>query len=267
MIDVIENFLHDEISTYNLNNSIFEDFKDDIKTNRELFDKAIDIDNKVSNYQLDINQFLNKIDKYKYYKCEPSSDSQIVIYTGDPELTIDLLLQSLIRHTKVLLVLDQYMLAINKLFFTIFFNILKNHKINNLIYYTFGINSEIIQDLNNIDREIIIIGDSSLTQLISKNKFYPYRDYILYCDDEKCNDLKDYIFYYTSEAEYELEIIYEDNIEDIIHGVNDSLADTFILLTSNEQLKDKVRKEVKNKKIYINKNPFKEKDDIIKLYI
>ena len=267
MSEILEKYTNDEYIEFSYDNSIFDKIKDAFIANKNKLFQANKIDNSNHNYQFDLDRFLNIIDQYKEYDCDISMQGQIVVYTGNPELTIELLLQSLIKHKRVLLIYNGYMQSLNTTIFSIFNSVLNRYGINNLIYYISKYSSQLTYELNLLKEEIIVIGDSLMEQLLNNNKFYTYRNYVLYCDDDQFDKLKEYIFYYTSQAEYELEIIYGDNIDDVIEEVNYSVADIFILLTSNDQVKDKVKKEVKNKNIYINKNPFKETDNSIKVYI
>jgi hypothetical protein len=267
MIDVLEKFLKDEDKEFEIVDGIFDTLKKEIKSNSNLIKKANEIDITYNRNTIDLQKLEEIIDKYKFEPALVSTNSKVVIYTGDPYLTLELLLQSLKKHKRILLAFNEYMLGTNELILSIFYEVLKRYKITNLIYSITKVTPELIQELNILEEEVIVIGDSAVNQLLKKSNFYSYKNYIMYSENEELEKLKEAIFLFTSEYEYELEIVYEDNIDDVISQVNDSVADSFILLTTNERTKERVRDEIKNKKIYINENPFKENNEKIRFYL
>ena len=81
---------------------------------------------------------------------------------------------------------------------------------------------------------------------------------MLYCDTKELEKLREAIFIYANENQYEIEILYEENIDDIINIINsDVFVNVAVLLTRNPQNKEKFEKNIKDKEIYVNDNPFK----------
>ena len=269
MIDVLEKFLKDDTKEFEVSDSIFDSLKKEIKENSNLIKKANEIDSTFNRYMIDVQKLEELIEKYKTVevnKDEPNK-SNVVIYTGDPYLTLELLLQSLKKHKRVLLAYNEYMLGTNELIFSIFYENLRKYRITNLVYTISKVTPELIQELNILEENVVVVGDSAVNQILRKSKYYPYKNYIMYSENEELEDLKEAIYLFTSEYEYELEIIYEDNINDVVSQVNSSDANSFILLTTNEETKEKIKNGVHNKKIYINENPFKNNEEEIKFYI
>ena len=92
--------------------------------------------------------------------------------------------------------------------------------------------------------------------LNEEGKFYSYYNIMLYCDNEMLVPIKDAIYVYSNENNYELEIVYEDNIEDAINYMNIVETTNIVVLLSNNKNTIKKFKEKINKKLFINENPF-----------
>ena len=67
------------------------------------------------------------------------------------------------------------------------------------------------------------------------------------------------------ENEYEIEIIYDDSLEEVIEAINmDDQKSTAVLLTKSDLDKEKFFYEIKNKEVFVNENPFKK--EVGKIY-
>ena len=88
---------------------------------------------------------------------------------------------------------------------------------------------------------------------------------MLYSDTKGLEKLQEPIYIYANENQYEIEILYEENIDDVIEIINsDDFANVAVLLTRDHQSKEKFEANIKNKEIYVNDNPFKK--EVGKIY-
>lgn len=257
--------------TSKLLNEILEMLKKSILANSNLIMEANKEDVKKNKRQVKIIDFINIIDSYRKNECILNDDERkIVIYKGDPYLTLNLCLQSLTQRTKLLLMQEQFLLGVNEVLIQIFKKVLQDYKIYNLvdkIQYN-------LDDYNNLKYffdETIVIGNTTIYQLLEKNQkitYYPYNNIGLYCDSDELLKLQEAIYIYANENEYEIEIYYEDDIDKVIEMINyDKMKDIAILLTQNNIHKEKFENEIKNKKIFINENPFKQESNSIYNYL
>ena len=82
---------------------------------------------------------------------------------------------------------------------------------------------------------------------------------MLYCESEELEELQEAMYIYANENQYEMEILYEENLQDAINIMNsDEFVNIAILLTKSDESKIDFETLVKNKEVYINSNPFKQ---------
>lgn len=165
---------------------------------------------------------------------------------------------------------EDFLYGVNEILLKIIQKVLEDYKICNLISKTnYSINK--LNDIKYLFDKIIVIGDTAIYQIIrsdEKVKFYPYNNIALYCDSDELNKLQEAIYIYANEYEYEIEIYYEDNIQDVIEMINyDKMKDIAILLTNNPQSKEIFEKEIKEKAVFVNENPFKQEINSICNYL
>lgn len=165
---------------------------------------------------------------------------------------------------------EDFLYGVNEILLTIIKKVFVDYKILNLIdKTTYSINK--LDEIQHLFDQIIVIGDTTVYQMIALNekiKFYPYNNIGLYCNSEKLNKLQEAIYIYANENEYEIEIYYEDNINEVIKMINyDETKDIAILLTENEQNKKLFESRIKEKAIFVNENPFKKEVNSIYNYL
>lgn len=253
-----------EIKDYNFNFKRFiEDLQEEFENNKNILKKANAIDIEVSRKVIEIEEIKNILKQYQNAKIsEKSISKRVFIYAGHPYLTINILLQAIIAKSQVNLLTDEFMLGVNSIILSIFKKVLKEYKINNFFEFEENYRIQEIKDgASNYD-EVIVIGDTTTMQSLQdldNIKFYAYNNIILYSDNDKYEKLRRMIYKYASENEYELEIIYEEDIDVILKIIDaDKFVDIVILLSENENIKEKL-KLIKNKNVFINKNPFDSK--------
>lgn len=261
-----------EVSRYALTTKLLNDFlldlKDFILKNSNLIMGCNREDVKSYRKQIKIKELLNIIDEYKDSECILAEDERkIIIYKGDPYLTLHLCIQALTRRNKVLLFHEEFMLGVNEIIIELFNKVLKSYNIYNLIDEISNYTVKEIKKIENYFDEIIVIGDTTSYQALESKsiKFFPYNNIMLYCDTKGLEKLQEAIYIYANENQYEIEILYEENIDDVIEIINsDDFANVAVLLTRDHQSKEKFEANIKNKEIYVNDNPFKK--EVGKIY-
>lgn len=256
----------EEASRYTLSKNMLNNFLNSLRNsiieNSNLIISANKEDVKHNKKQIKIKEFIEIIESYRKSECILEDDERkIVIYKGDPYVTLHICLQAVTQRNKVLLIYENFMLGVNEILLKIVNDVLKEYKILNLInkFDNFSLNN--LNKLKNFYDEIIVIGDTTAYQLINDQenvKFFPYNNIVLYCDTSDLEKLQEAIYIFANENEYEIEILYEDNIDDVIDIINlDDEKNIAILLTKNNKNKEKFLDEIKGKEIFVNENPFK----------
>lgn len=261
------NNLSEQVSRYALTtkqlNIFLEDLKDLIQLNSKLIINCNKEDVKVFKKQIKLEEFIKIIDSYKNSECILEDDERkLVIYKGDPYLTLHICLQALIKRIKVILIHDEFMLGVNEVLLAIFNEALKEHNIFNLVNRESDYSINKIKEIQKLVDGIVVIGDTSVFQGldIEKNiKYYPYNNIMLYCENEELEELQEAMYIYANENQYEMEILYEDTLEEAINIINsDEFVNMAILLTKSEESKMDFETLIKDKDVYVNNNPFKQ---------
>ena len=268
----IDNEILEEASRYTLTNSmlisLLNNLRDSIIKNSNLIIDANKEDVKHNKKQIKIKELIEIIENYRNNDCILNDDERkIVIYKGDPYLTLHLCLQSITQRTKLLLIYEQFMLGVNEILLKIINDILNEYKIFNLIHKFDTFSLKELNKIKNFYDEIVVIGDTTVYQMLQdeKIKFYPYNNIALFCESEELEKLQEAIYIYAVENEFEIEILYDSTLGEVIDIINsDDYKNIAILLTKNEDSKEKFIKEIKDKQIFVNDNPFK--NEVGKIY-
>lgn len=273
----MENFdmeaLKEPASRYTLTTNSLNDFLDKLKElfveNSNLIMDANKTDIKHNKKQIKVKEFIEIIEKYRKKDCVLKDDERkIVIYRGDPYLTLHICLQAVTQRTKVLLFQQNFMLGVNEILLKIFNEVLEEFKISNLINRIENFSVQSFEKVKNFYDEVIIIGDTTTYQMLNDDndvKFYPYNNIALYCNSDELEKLQEAIYIYANENEYEIEIIYADDLNEAIELINgDEQKSIAVLLTKTDDDKEKFFYEIKNKEIFVNENPFKK--EVGKIY-
>ncbi len=247
---------------------ILSKFRENLNENKEILEKANGIDIEVTKKKIKIETLCEIIDEYKKAEFKNLDKTFIAIYKGDPYITINLFIQALLNRSKVVFAQDEFMISINEILFTIFENTLKEFKIDNLIKRCKYDKNEICKTRELLNAELVCIGDTLMYQILEEEgKFYPYYNIMMYCDSEILEPIKEAIWIYSNENDYELEIVYDDNIDNVINYINMVETSNIVVALSNNKNTIAKFKEKINKKLFINENPFIKKYGKIYGYI
>ena len=228
--------------------------KDDIKHNKK---------------QIKVKELVEIVEKYRRKECILKDDERkIVIYKGDPYLTLHICMQAITQRTKVLLIEENFMLGVNAVLLQIIEKLLKEYNISNLINKFDDFNSKDFGKIKSFYDEVIVIGNTTIYQMLENEdnvKFYPYNNIALYCDSDELEMLQEAIYVYANENQYETEIIYTENFDEVIELINcDDTKSIAVLLTKDDSKRERFFYDIKNKEIFVNENPFKK--EVGKIY-
>lgn len=241
-------------------NKLLSDLKAEIDENKKNIVEANKIDLKYSDKKIDVDELKRIIDIYKVKPASSVKDDKYVVkYAGDPYLTLHLILQTIVQKCNSLLIADEYMLGVNKVLFAVISKVLKKYKLDKAVSLYVMTSGKEIDILKNTNLPIIVIGDSFTYQILEQKsnvKFYAYNNILLFYEGEEFEELAEYIINYANENEYEIELIDEAEIDDVIKEINlEENCDVAIFLVNGEKAEE-IRSKVKNKIVYINENPF-----------
>ncbi len=251
-------------------NKVLQNIKNSIKENKSIIEKMDQIDrqNFGKVQKIDIDQLLKIIDKNANQETENQKELKniIVSYYGDPYITIELCIKSILSNNKIILAIEDFRLATNRILVEIVKNELKERKIYNTLYILnlLSIN-EIKENINNIDK-ILCIGNKSTYDFLKHKKieqveFLPYKNIEVYCDSENLEILQEKIYEYATINNIEIEIHDEipSDFQKVIKKSND--VSSIVVLTEKEEIKDKLKNSTD---IFVNDNSFLKKEFEIK---
>lgn len=249
----------ENVSEYNKQEieCFFDKFKDNLKENKEYLEQANKIDIEITKKRIKIETILEIVDNYKNTEFKNLDKIFIVYYKGDPYITINLFMQALLNRSKIVLAQDEFMISTNEILFTIFTKTLEELNIKNLIKRCQYDSNKIIKIKEALNAELIGIGDTLMYQMLEEEgSFYPYYNIMMYCDNNILEPIKEAICIYSNENYYELEEVFEENIDIVINYMNMVETTNIIVLLSNNKITIEKFKTNINKKLFINENPF-----------
>jgi len=243
-------------------NKIIEEFKSLIIDNKDALLNIYKIDKEKTFLEFNLSAVINLLDLYKNQEIENIKRKIIIVeYAGNPSITINLCMQTLIKKQGTIALINDTMYGINKLLVTLFNSVLENNKILNMIKLE---NNKTIEEIKKVQDEvdsIICIGDSFsyfkyYKNQIKKLSFIRYKNMALYCCNEELENLKYEVYKFAIKNGIEIEIY--DDVNEFIDCVNVSKELEKVIIFSKDNVEiNKCKNEIKNYKLYINENPFK----------
>lgn len=252
---------------YNINEDniikLLTNIQNQIKKKKEIIEQLQKIDNKYCKIKIDFEQLNEMLDKFKNEKIETFQKPKILItYNGDPYITLNLSIIAIITQSIIVLDYNECMIGVNSLIIDIINDCLNNYETDKLIY-----SYNKTEKMKNIDK-IICIDDINKYNLYRKEKneivkFYSLNYLDFYCDSDEFEEIEQLIYKFCENNEIPIEIYSELNIQEAIPMIKNGLGNTVVILTNNEKTKKYFEKNINNKELYINKNPFNKSKRII----
>ena len=251
-------------------NKIIEEYKDSIIENKDTLLELYKIDKEVSEKFINLDTIISLLDSYKNEKINKNKKQVIVAsFYGNPYITINLCMQALLQNRGTIIAIKDVMLGTNTLLVKLFNDVLKSHKIGEMIYLknNYLKNNLGIEELKNIEDRITYtycIGNSNTFYKLYKSnvknlKYIPFKNTALFVNNEKFEELKYELYKYCTKNSIEIEIY--DDVDVFIDCVNvDKSLEMAIVISDSKKEINKCKQNIKNLKVFINKNPFKEEN-------
>ena len=249
----------------NVLNRIIESFKKAILDNKEIFIDLYNIDIKNCKQTIKIDSILTLLDLYKNVDIDKRREKDVVIvsYYGSPYITINLCIESLIQNRTIIALIEDSMIGVNKLLINVFNKVLKEYRINKMIELFNLIKEQEIKHIEKYVNEIICIGNTNTYYEYKKLNFrkiryIPFRNMAIYCNDDEYLGIQSTLYEFAKMNSIETEI-YEEDLDEFIDCVNlDNKLENIVVFSKSKDIIDKVKNNIKNRRIYVNENPFKE---------
>ena len=241
-------------------NGILKDIIELIKDNKEIFNKLIIADKKISGFELDISKLIEYIESYKNFEIKNQVKRKILInHYGNPYITAKLCIEAICNNNDLIIGINDICYGLNKAIVKIVNDTLEEYRINIKIEV---INSIILEEFNNLDK-VICLGDSNSYMEFRKNsnnivEYVPLFDINLYYDSENFEEVVETIRRIAIQNFYEIEIFDDtEEFEDVIYIINKGLEKNCSVILSNDKAKQiQFKKEINSQIICINENPF-----------
>ena len=248
---------------YNDNNlnQIFKNLKQQIIENTETIDELYKIDSKYTKMQINLQSFVELIEKFKNCQIKMQDNKTFLIhYNGNPYITLNLIILTILTKNKIILDINNCFLGINSLIIKLTNNILKQYQDEELV-------SIFNNDKHNADK-IVCIDDINkynnyLRKKINNVKFYSFNYMDFYSDSDEFENLSELIYEYANNNQIAIESYSELRIDKAINLINKGFGKIVVVLTQNDETKKTFRETIKNKEVYINKNPFEQNKYVI----
>lgn len=247
---------------------LLNEIKESITKGKEFLEQAMDIDLKKWKKKLDLNIFSKVINEY--IEMEKKNDivmveegytqiEKIVIsYYGNPYVSFILCIQAIIYQKQLLLETGEFMLSTNTFIVNMVNQILKENHLPKLLIHCI----EIVDKKAIMENEIktIIIGATqNKAEYLGKYIYIPYNNYTIYCADEELEELSKSIYDYACNNFFETEVLFEEDIEEVVEIINLQTDCIAVILTKNTNLQNFFREKIENR-LYINENPFSKEE-------
>ncbi len=227
----------------------------------KFIEKAKTIDKKYNNIQFQKEDVVNIIRGYEKetFCIEKQNKNKIYIsYYGHPYITIITFMEAIKKQRDIVLVTDEFGLAINSVLVELFNDIVKELRIKMSVQLKSLLT---IKDLKNQimpEDKLVCVGNENTYFKFLKNEmtpiFVPYNNIQLYCREDELEELNRSIYDICMENLLEIEIFgEEENLEDVVSEMN-QFAYSCVLLTKNKEEKEYFENNIK-KQCFINKNP------------
>ena len=257
---VVEDFFSSYTLEYKLTEErkvkILNDIKSRIIESKEQLESLNKIDFNHWHKNIDMDELIKIVEKYKNIEVQNRTcQKNIIIYYGNPYLTLHLCIQAFIYKKQLILETGEFMLGINVGIINMINSVLEENRLPKLLMHSIEINEKEKIAENNI--KVIIIGaESKKWEYEGMCQYIPYNNYLAYCEDGTLIELKDTIYHYACVNLFEMEFLYEDNIEDVIEEMNARKGYICLILTRDKEIEKVAKEKIEARGLYINTNPF-----------
>ena len=257
-------------------NRLLDEIIIEIKDSKEQIKKLNEIDKNLYNTNIDINKLINIIQKLKLKQLSNNkvTNNVIISYYGDPYITLELCIEAIITNNKFILLIEDYMLAINQFIINIIQSVFNDYGIKNKIFMFNLLDREEIEKNKEFVQEIICVGNRNTFETYKKMKldnllYYPFNNIDVYTDTDEFEDLQKMIYEYAIENNIDVTIFDKfESIETAIKYINmEGSGFSSILLTKSKENELLFKEKINSKYVFVNENPFNKYEFCIEDYI
>lgn len=245
---------------YNINNNnlpkLLLDIENKLEEENEIINELLRIDHKYCKIKTDLQLLKNTLDRLKNEKIDAQKEQKIfIVYNGDPCITLNLSILAILTKSTIILDCSECMIGVNSLIIETVNNSLNNFKTDKLIYL-----SDKKQETEDIDK-IICIDDinkynSYLRAKNPKARFYSFNYLDFYSDSDEFEEIEQLIYQFADNNKIPIEVYSELEINEAVQMIKKGLGKSVVILTNSEETKQIFEKNITNKRLYINRNPF-----------
>lgn len=182
----------------------------------------------------------------------------IAVLDGNPNEVFSLCIEAIRYNINLKICIDDFCVAQNMFLVDLMKNIF-GKKINISLLNLVNDN-ELIEYSKNVYKTIFISTSQRYEELkekIKNNVFYPYNLIDIFYEDEKFEDVIDYIYKYSEVNHYQIDIYEDLNFLDAIRLINkDSYKFISIILTDDKKHSRIFKEKIDSKYVFVNTNPF-----------
>lgn len=246
---------------YNINNNnlakLFLDIENNLEEKSGIINELLRIDYKYCKIKTDLQLLKSTLDGLKNEKIELPKQQKIIIkYNGNPCITLNLSILAILTRNIVILDYEDSMIGINSFIMQTVNKVLNDFQTDNLIY---EINKKNYEH-SNIDK-IICIDDINkynlyLREQNTKARFYSFNYLDFYSDSDEFEEIEQLIHQFAENNKIPIEVYSELDINEAVDMIKNGLGKSVVILTNSEETKQIFEKNITNKRLYINENPF-----------
>lgn len=246
---------------YNTNKNNIEkilfDIEKELEEKHEILNELLKIDQQYCKMKTDMKMLKTVINLLKYEKVDIQKEQKVSIkYNGNPCITLNLSILAILTKSTIILDCTQNMIGVNRFIIKIVNNVLNKFQISELLYLENQFNEKEIDKIICIDD--INKYNSYLRENNTKAKFYSYNYLDFYSDCDEYEEIEELIYKFAEENQIPIETYSGLKIEDAAQMMKNGLGKIAVVLTSDKEIKRVFEENIKNKELYINKNPFQQ---------
>lgn len=254
---------------YNINNNNFPnlirriiEFLDDSKYE---INELLKIDYKYSKMKVDLESLKKLLEDLKNEKIGETQEQKIkIIYNGNPYITLNISILAILTKTRVYFTCNQNMLGINTCIVNIVNEILNDFNTEKLLYLENNEN----EDIGEFDKKICIDDINQYNNYLLNNdkkaRFYAFEYVDLFYDTDEFDDLLQLMYDYGEMNQVPIESYSEFDTVEAMELMARGYGNSVVVLTNNNNTKKMFQDLIKKKRLFINKNPYREKIIILK---
>lgn len=245
---------------YNINNNnlskVLFNIEKQIKQNSKIIKDLLEIDYKYCKTNVNVDKLINILNNLKNEKIDIQKEQKICIkYNGDPCITLNLSILAILTKSTIILDCNEYMIGINTIITEIVNSTLNDFKTDKLVL----LKNSSQKELEDIEKIICIDNINQYNEYLRKNinaKFYSFNYLDFYSDSEEFEEIEELIYKYAEKNQVEIENYSELDSNEAVEMMVNGIGQAIVILTKNKEIQENFEQSIKNKKIYINKNPF-----------